>query len=681
MMDRKGLTKKLIVLGVDGMDPRLTKKLMDDGELPNIKKFVERGACREDLVMLGGVPTITPPMWTTLATGAYAGTHGITCFWNQDHNDLSKMVYSLDSRLCKAEPVWNCTAEAGLNTLVWHWPGSSWPPTSQSPNLSVVDGVQPGFVNFGTSKREADFLLTADASVENPVFYPAGGNINTGAGCILEVDVEDDEGQAAGTKNMDAAVSGSGISNIMLSFADGEGAWDYRKYDVVNTPLRPASDKWDDVPADAKEFIVLLSEGRLRRYALVTKNEQGIYDTVALYRKRNDDEPFVTMKVGTMSPAVEDVTVMEDGTRVPTFRPYKVISINEDCTHLQFWAGQALMSYNDTVWHPKSLCKEVYDNCGFYTTAAAAGPALYNCENLKYEAQEGYVQWQADALNYLIKEHDYDVVFSHVHNVDAIGHVVWPKAFAHKPEDEESAEQFRELMAELYRQTDRYLGRFLWLLDEGWTVLITSDHGLVCEAEDEPALLGDAFGVNAKIMSDLGFTVLKKDEDGNLLKEIDWSKTRAIANRGNHIWINLKGRNATGIVEPEDKFKLEEEIIDALYNYRDPKTGRRVVSIAMRNKEGALLGLSGPEVGDIVYWLEEGFERVHGDSLPTHYGEFNTSVSPIFIAAGKGIKENVYTDRVIREVDLAPTVAALLGVRMPAQSEGSVVHQILSEEF
>ena len=243
MMDRKGLTKKLIVLGVDGMDPRLTKKLMDDGELPNIKKFVERGACREDLVMLGGVPTITPPMWTTLATGAYAGTHGITCFWNQDHNDLSKMVYSLDSRLCKAEPVWNCTAEAGLNTLVWHWPGSSWPPTSQSPNLSVVDGVQPGFVNFGTSKREADFLLTADASVENPVFYPAGGNINTGAGCILEVDVEDDEGQAAGTKNMDAAVSGSGISNIMLSFADGEGAWDYRKYDVVNTPLRPASDK------------------------------------------------------------------------------------------------------------------------------------------------------------------------------------------------------------------------------------------------------------------------------------------------------------------------------------------------------------------------------------------------------------------------------------------------------
>ena len=68
-------TKKLLVLGVDGMDPRITKYLMDKGELPAIKEYVKRGACREDLVMLGAVPTITPPMWTTMATGAYPATH------------------------------------------------------------------------------------------------------------------------------------------------------------------------------------------------------------------------------------------------------------------------------------------------------------------------------------------------------------------------------------------------------------------------------------------------------------------------------------------------------------------------------------------------------------------------------------------------------------------------------
>ena len=73
-------TEKLIVLGIDGMDPRFTKYMLDKGEMPALKEFVARGGCREDLVMLGGMPTITPPMWTTLSTGAQASTHGITGF-------------------------------------------------------------------------------------------------------------------------------------------------------------------------------------------------------------------------------------------------------------------------------------------------------------------------------------------------------------------------------------------------------------------------------------------------------------------------------------------------------------------------------------------------------------------------------------------------------------------------
>ena len=60
-------TEKLMVLGIDGMDPRFTKYLMDKGEMPAVKKLVEQGACREDLMLLGGHPTVTPSIWTTLA--------------------------------------------------------------------------------------------------------------------------------------------------------------------------------------------------------------------------------------------------------------------------------------------------------------------------------------------------------------------------------------------------------------------------------------------------------------------------------------------------------------------------------------------------------------------------------------------------------------------------------------
>ena len=90
---------KIIVLGVDGFEPSLAKKFMDQGKMPNLKKFVERGACREDLVLLGGGPTVTPPMWTSLATGANPNTHGITAFFNQhpDPDKLDTAVYALDS--------------------------------------------------------------------------------------------------------------------------------------------------------------------------------------------------------------------------------------------------------------------------------------------------------------------------------------------------------------------------------------------------------------------------------------------------------------------------------------------------------------------------------------------------------------------------------------------------------
>lgn len=56
-------------------------------------------------------------MWTTLSTGAYPATHGITCFWSQHPTKLDTFVYANDSKKCQAEQLWNVTAEAGKKTL------------------------------------------------------------------------------------------------------------------------------------------------------------------------------------------------------------------------------------------------------------------------------------------------------------------------------------------------------------------------------------------------------------------------------------------------------------------------------------------------------------------------------------------------------------------------------------
>ena len=195
-----------------------------------------------------------------------------------------------------------------------------------------------------------------------------------------------------------------------------------------------------------------------------------------------------------------------------------------------------------------------------------------------------------------------------------------------------------------------------------------------------PPLLGEYGGLNVPVMEELGYTVLKRDAQGNKLDEIDWSKTRAVQIRSNYIYVNLKGRDKYGIVDPADKYALEEQIISDLYSYRN-ELGERVVGIALRNRDGELLGVSGPECGDLYFSIRENFARLHGDALTTGEGYFGTSVSPIFLAAGPGIKENNTTSRTIRQIDIAPTAAALLGVRFPRECEGAPIYQILSEEL
>ena len=125
--------------------------------------------------------------------------------------------------------------------------------------------------------------------------------------------------------------------------------------------------------------------------------------------------------------------------------------------------------------------------------------------------------------------------------------------------------------------------------------------------ENVPPILGEYGGLNLGVMEELGYTVRKKDENGDPVDEIDWEKTRAVQIRSNYIYINLKGRDKYGIVEAKDKYDLEEQIISDLYSYRDKATGKRVVGIAMRNKDSVVLGLGGAECGDIIFTINEGF--------------------------------------------------------------------------
>jgi predicted AlkP superfamily phosphohydrolase/phosphomutase len=684
-MNREAQTKKLIVLGIDGMDPATTKRLVEAGRLPHIKQYLERGAARQELNMLGAHPTITPPCWTTLATGAYPGTHGITCYWRQSPESLDAVVYNMDSRNCRAEQLWNVTAAAGLKTLVWHWPGSAWPPTSNSPLLTVVDGTQPGSVNMGVAQMDWEKIVYAAADTQNLRFIPHTHKA-AGVGCNI-VDMQEVLAPAGEeTDEMmelwwgDGARQGGEIRTYVNTLDDTEMMIGAKvAYDIIFSPLQPASG-WRQAPEQAREFTVLISQGQEKRYGLVIPNPQGIYDTVALYRAKTDAKPFVVLEKGQMvTGIVDDAT--KKGVTKPCCRSYKILELSADGKNLKLWLSNALDTTNNLLWHPLSLHAKIIQNVGHIPPVSLIGGEDAELVDQVFEPSwELYSQWQADCLAYLLDQEHYDVVFSHLHNIDCAGHQIWHLGKTLEPWRHTDEKVYQELIDRFYEQTDRYLGRFLSYLDQGFTIFIVSDHGLLV-GENVPPILGEYAGLNTKVMAELGYTVLKKDPAGNTRNEIDWEKTRAVQIRSNYIYLNLKNRDQYGIVDPKDQYDLEEQIISDLYNYRDERTGKRVVGIALRNKDAVLLGVNGPECGDIFFTIAEGFNRLHGDGLTTAAGYYNTSVSPVFIAAGPGLKRGYTTDRVIRQVDVAPTIAVLLGTRMPAQCEGAPVYQILAEEF
>lgn len=681
-MERKARADKILLLGVDGLDPRLTRKYVDMGLMPNVKKYIKTGAQRHDLVLLGGHPTVTPPMWTTLATGCYANVHGITGFF-RNGKEIGEQGYNLDSRYCKAEQLWNVFAEAGKKTLVWHWPGSAWPPSSDNPNLMVVDGTSPGSVGMAVATVDTEHLVGASTQIEAVTFKPkAAGDAHEA--CIIN----------------DAPVEESDILSDINSLAD-RGDTEFIIYkpsqqttavtenplDLAQSPIKPASG-WAAAPADAKEFTVLLSNGLIRRPALILKNEEkGIYDRIAIYKSKKETEPLCVCPLGEMVPEVFDEAIKNDKKYEKVNRNFRLLKLGEDGNTLTLYVSSGMDATNDSVWHPKRLFKEVTENVGYPTPTSMLG-----CQDSLLITEcmlaNWYVtaDWQAAALLHLIESEDLDVIFSHFHAVDLEEHM-FIKHLADRPFNRNPVSVAEKWMEDLYVQTDYYLGKFIHLLDEGWTILIFSDHAQVAPAHTIPLLI-DMNGMCTPLMEQLGYTVTFKDENGEVTG-IDWSKTRAIIQREGHVYLNIKGRDKhtlsdgtviDGIVDPADQYELEEQIMTDLYSLKSPETGHRIVSVALRNRDAVLLGQGGPEAGDIIVWHAEGYNFDHADCISTTLGENDTSVSPIFIASGKGLKKGYETDRIIRQIDFAPTVAVLGGVRMPAQCEGAPAYQIFEEE-
>jgi hypothetical protein len=94
---------------------------------------------------------------------------------------------------------------------------------------------------------------------------------------------------------------------------------------------------------------------------------------------------------------------------------------------------------------------------------------------------------------------------------------------------------------------------------------------------------------------------------------VDWSKTKAFPLEPchAHIFVNLKGRDPDGIVDPKDYRQTQEQIIEGLLAMRDPDTGERIVAVAIRKEDAGTLGVFQHQgydrVGDVLFALKPAY--------------------------------------------------------------------------
>lgn len=620
--------RRVIVLGLDGLDPQIVRALMDEGRAPNFRKLAAMGAFRK----LGTtMPALSPVAWSTFITGQDPGSHTITDFIMRDPRTYEPYFSIWETRPAARTislgdyqlaiggpgivnkrvgiPFWTYLADAGIPSTVIKIPT----------NFPVEDTATRAVSGMGTPDLADSFgqfnYYTSDPAEEYPGL--------TG-GLVHRVAVRD--GRADAKLQGPSNALRQDASTLAVSFT------------VDVDPANPAV----VVGIQGQRF--LLQEGEYSEWVAVRFEMlswlAGISGVCRFYLKQAH----------------------------PHLQLY-VTPINIDP------ASQSM-----PVTHPPEVGGEIASEIGPFWTKGL--PSDTKALDYRILDDEGYVRQAELILEDRIRlfEHEWErfrdgFFFFYVSSTDQDTHMLWRNMDESHPMHGASDPRFSGYIHHLYEEMDRLVGRVLPAADDGTLVLVCSDHGF--------APFSRQFHLNSWLRRE-GYLAVKghaESKESASVSDIDWSKTAAYGIGFNGLYMNRVGREGQGLLSDGEAQRVANRIAGELEAIRDSETGERPIHRVYRREE-VYTGEFTPDAPELLVGYTPGY-RSSSASVIGDSGREILNLNPWAWAGDHSMAHELvpgclFSSQPLRRndpriADLPVTILEFFGIPKPFDMQGSTL--------
>ncbi|MHC4207045.1 MAG: alkaline phosphatase family protein [Planctomycetota bacterium] len=544
--------KKFVVLGLDGMDYALTEKFLEEGKLPNLIKLRQQGCFKR---LTTTIPPISPVAWSSFQTGSNPGKHNIFDFLTRDKKSYLPKLSSVDIRGPRRKISLGkyqlALGKADIRLLRKGKP--FWKILGEHGIFSSVIRVPVTFPPEKFYGVQLSGMCVPDLRGTQGTFSfyttnsNASGEHTAGESFTVAKNKDTIKAELIGPQNPFRKDNGVLKCPFVITIKDQNTA----KLTISGSTYKVAKNaytEWIKVGFKAGPGVTV--HGICKFLLLSTTPEFQLYATPI-----NIDPVKPAMPIS--HPGVFSTYLAKRQ------GPFATLGLPEDS-----WA------LNEKILSDESFIKQSTD------------------------ADEERRKMFFDSLD-KIRRGLCVCVFD---GTDRIQHTFWRDIDEQHPAHKQPRQNRPgKTIEELYKRMDVLVGETMDRCKSKDTVLmIISDHGF------------NSFRCGIDLnrwLEENGYLKLKSNgRDKKNLAGIDWSETRAFAVGLAGIFLNIKGREARGIVEPENEAgSLRDEIASMLTNLSDPGKTNQPVIKQVYNTQKVYRGPYKDEAPDLIIGFNKGY--------------------------------------------------------------------------